>query len=67
MKDGVNDIKNHKWFEDFSWDEIEKESAKAPYIPTIKDPSDTSNFSEYPDSPEEPTAISPDEDPFKDW
>jgi superfamily I DNA/RNA helicase len=37
------------------------------YIPEIKDEGDTSNFSEYPDSPEPSPSVSKDEDPFKDW
>lgn len=68
MKDGVKDIKDHKWFTtDFDWGAIEKETATPPYIPTVKDPGDTANFSEYPDSPEEPSAVASEDDPFKDW
>jgi len=68
MKDGVKDIKEHKWFEDdFCWDDIDKETATPPYIPTVKEDGDTENFSAYPDSPEEPESIAAEDDPFKEW
>ena len=39
----------------------------AEYIPEIRDDGDTSNFSEYTDSPEPSPPVSKDDDPFKDW
>ena len=38
-----------------------------PYIPTIKNEVDTSNFSNYADSTHEVQNIKPDNDPFFDW
>lgn len=68
MKDGIKDIKEHKWFsEDFSWEAIEQKTATPVYIPTVKDKGDTENFSSYPDSPELPPFVSEEEDPFKSW
>ena len=68
MKDGAKDIKDHKWFsEDFSWDEIFAKTVKPTYVPVIKDPGDTNNFSSYPDSPDSPTSVSAAEDPFSEW
>jgi len=37
------------------------------YQPTVKGKGDTSNFTEYPDSPELAPAIKPDKDVFRDW
>lgn len=68
LKGGVSDIKNHKWFrEDWDWIALAEKEIPAEYIPDIKDDGDTSNFSEYPDSPEPSPAVDESEDPFKDW
>ena len=70
LKGGVNDIKNHRWFKGFDWLALSEEktsSIEPPYRPTVSDPGDTSNFSEYPDSPEEPPRVPPEEDPFIKW
>ena len=40
---------------------------EAPYVPKIKNNMDTSNFSQYPDSDSEITAIKADKDPFLSW
>jgi len=42
-------------------------TAKAPFVPVVKDEGDTENFSTYPDSPDVPEPLAKDEDPFKDW
>jgi protein kinase A len=67
MKNGVEDIKKHRWFNDFDFNKLLKMELPAPYVPPIADPGDTSNFSEYPDSENEPTPLKPSEDPFIDW
>lgn len=67
LKSGVGDIKGHRWFKGFDWVSLASESMDPPYKPQVADPGDTSNFSEYPDSPEEPPKVSPDEDPFIKW
>lgn len=64
----MSDIKNHKWFrDDWDWIALAEKEIPAEYIPDIKDEGDTSNFSEYPDSPEPSPAVDESENPFKDW
>lgn len=46
----MNDIKKHRWFNSFSWDDLIKQKIKPAYIPTVKSLGDVSNFDEYPDS-----------------
>lgn len=47
LKNGVNDIKNHKWFATTDWIAIYRKEVEAPFIPKCKGPGDTSNFDEY--------------------
>jgi hypothetical protein len=35
-KGGINDIKNHVFFKDVNWKNIENFSVKAPYMPDVK-------------------------------
>ena len=67
LKNGVIDIKEHRWFNNFDWKKLVEKSLNAPYIPKIKSEGDTSNFSQYPDSPELPKMLKPNEDPFLNW
>lgn len=66
---GVNDIKKHRWFNNFSWDDLMKKKIKAPYVPVVKSLGDVSNFEEYPDSGNASVAveIKPNIDPFLTW
>lgn len=43
----LKNIKAHKWFNPIKWNDIEKQSVKAPLKPIVKDSGDTSNFSFY--------------------
>ncbi|XP_022245474.1 cAMP-dependent protein kinase catalytic subunit alpha isoform X3 [Limulus polyphemus] len=47
LKNGVNDIKNHKWFATLDWIAIYQKKVEAPFLPKCKGPGDTSNFDEY--------------------
>ena len=44
QKDGVMDIRKHKWFTGFHWSGLQARTLKAPIQPKIKDPTDHSNF-----------------------
>ncbi|CAD8083000.1 unnamed protein product [Paramecium sonneborni] len=67
LKNGVDDIKQHKWYETLNWKDIINKKIKAQYIPVIQSDYDTSNFATYPDSTELPDAVKPQDDPFKEW
>jgi serine/threonine protein kinase len=67
LKKGVDDIKEHKWFKDFTWDKLVAKEFKPPFVPAVKDATDTSNFEDYPESDDQPAEVAPSADPFTNW
>ncbi|XP_062508933.1 cAMP-dependent protein kinase catalytic subunit beta-like [Corticium candelabrum] len=51
LKNGVNDIKYHKWFATTNWISIYQKKVDAPFIPKCKGPGDSSNFDDYDEEP----------------
>ncbi|CAK9290912.1 unnamed protein product [Gordionus sp. m RMFG-2023] len=51
MKNGVTDIKIHKWFATTDWIAIYQKKIEAPFIPKNKGPGDASNFDDYDEEP----------------
>ncbi|GFR01228.1 cAMP-dependent protein kinase catalytic subunit alpha, partial [Trichonephila clavata] len=47
LKNGVADIKNHKWFQTTDWIATFQRKVEAPFVPPHKGPGDASNFDEY--------------------
>jgi serine/threonine protein kinase len=61
LKNGAEDIKQHKWFKDIDWTMLEKLEYQAPIQPNVTSDNDVSNFDRYPDSMEMPPIPSPQE------
>lgn len=57
QKNGIKDIKKHKWFQGFDWEGLQQEKLTPPIKPVVKSPSDYSNFDSFPRA----TEIPPDE------
>ncbi|XP_049772023.1 cAMP-dependent protein kinase catalytic subunit 1-like [Schistocerca cancellata] len=51
LKNGVDDIKNHRWFNSINWLEILNREIKPPYVPSLKSSGDSSNFDQYREEP----------------
>ncbi|CAK4080276.1 unnamed protein product [Aphanomyces euteiches] len=65
LKNGVEDVKKHKFFSGCDWDAMLARKGTAPIIPKVVTPNDTSNFDPYPDSNEEaPVPVYNGKDPF---
>uniref|UniRef100_A0A5F4VUD1 cAMP-dependent protein kinase n=1 Tax=Callithrix jacchus TaxID=9483 RepID=A0A5F4VUD1_CALJA len=47
LRNGVGDIKNHKWFATTNWIAIYEKQVEAPFIPKFAGPGDASNFDNY--------------------
>uniref|UniRef100_A0A915B040 cAMP-dependent protein kinase catalytic subunit n=1 Tax=Parascaris univalens TaxID=6257 RepID=A0A915B040_PARUN len=51
LKNGVADIKNHKWFGSTDWIAIYQRKIEAPFLPKCRGPGDASNFDDYEEEP----------------
>eukprot|EP00794_Sanderia_malayensis_P012638 gene12638-13936_t len=54
LKDGIQDIQKHKWFQGFHWYGLTSKTLKPPILPKVKSPTDHSNFDNFPASKENP-------------
>jgi serine/threonine protein kinase len=52
-KGGTSAVMKHKWFNGFDWDGLITRSVRAPYVPDISGPDDTSHFESF-DEDEQP-------------
>lgn len=50
LKDGAQDIKDHKWFASIDWGKCFARGLKPPFVPPQHGPNDTRNFEKYADS-----------------
>ncbi|XP_033750049.1 cGMP-dependent protein kinase 1-like isoform X1 [Pecten maximus] len=53
-KNGIMEIKKHKWFQGFDWDGLNNRKILPSIIPKVRSPTDSSNFDSYPKSMEVP-------------
>jgi len=69
LKNGVEDIKSHKWFEGLDWKAMTELRIEPPFVPVTSKEDDTSNFQRYDEEPIEnlPEIKDPYEDIFKNW
>jgi hypothetical protein len=66
LKNGVDDIKNHRFFEGFSWQNLLIKKLDVPYVPKI-DPVSEKESSFAKDRTAQAEKVSRDEDPFINW
>ncbi|XP_076375179.1 uncharacterized protein LOC117218023 isoform X2 [Megalopta genalis] len=61
QRNGIQDIRDHKWFHNFNWQALQKLTLPAPIVPTVRSQIDTRNFERYPPD----HSVPPDE--FSGW
>lgn len=54
LRNGAEDVKQHKWFAGFDWDGLFHHRLPAPIIPHVESEDDVKNFDEYDDDPNDP-------------
>lgn len=47
LKNGVNDVKQHRYLNTINFNNLLTKKISPPYKPKVKSPGDTSNFSDY--------------------
>lgn len=67
LKNGVNDIKHHRYMNTINFNNLLAKKISPPYRPKVKSPGDTSNFTTYDETNSEVQEIKPSDDPFKEW
>ena len=69
LKDGVQDIKRHKWFHGVNWELLLNRGIPAPFVPKLTHAGDTSNFDTYPEDhePYGATGVDKYDGKFKDF
>eukprot|EP00920_Eleutheroschizon_duboscqi_P012278 GHVT01029365.1.p1 GENE.GHVT01029365.1~~GHVT01029365.1.p1 ORF type:complete len:246 (+),score=38.71 GHVT01029365.1:1110-1847(+) len=67
LKNGVDDIRFHPWFQTLDWNHLLQKKIQPPFRPACKSPEDSSNFEHYPESREVPPAVVGASDPFVGW
>lgn len=59
---GSQDVKNHPWFAEVTWDRLSRKDIDAPYTPPVKaGAGDASQFDRYPEETERYGTAGPDE------
>lgn len=67
LKNGVKDIKNHRYLNGINLTQLLGKKISPPYRPVVKGPSDTNNFGHYEDSGPEGKELPANKDPFLQW
>lgn len=52
LKNGVDDLKKHAWFNTINWMALYQQTVEPPYIPKVAGPGDYSQFDKYEDIPQ---------------
>ena len=47
QRNGIQDIRNHKWFQGLDWNKLKNQKLKAPYVPKLNSNVDTKHFEKF--------------------
>ena len=51
LVNGVNDVKDDRWFTDTNWTALYFKQIKPEFVPAIKGPGDTAHYDQYEEQP----------------
>nr|CAD7463469.1 unnamed protein product [Timema tahoe] len=54
QRNGVQDIRDHRWFKKFDWESLKKKRLPTPLLPQVTSNTDTQNFDQYEEDKAEP-------------
>jgi protein kinase A len=49
LRNGIDDIKKHPWFNDINWAQVYRQETRPPFVPKVSGPGDYSQFDNYDD------------------
>ena len=64
LKNGVNDIKKHRFMNTINLNNLLAKKISPPYRPNVKGEDDVSNFGMFEDSMKQTPEVAPEKDPF---
>ena len=67
LKNGVEDIKDHRWFRSIVWLDILNRKVHAPFVPNVMYKGDASNFDSYDEEPLKRSSKNKFQDEFNDF
>lgn len=67
LKNGVEDIKNHKFFSKINWSMLYNREMAPPFVPEIRGMDNPHNFEKYPENTPDAVPIDAETDPFRDF
>lgn len=67
LKAQAQDVKDHRFFDHVDFGQVLARNVEAPYIPTVRSETDTSNFNASEEAKEEAPKVPRDRDPFASW
>ncbi|KAM7533798.1 hypothetical protein Aperf_G00000117396 [Anoplocephala perfoliata] len=53
-RQGIQEIRNQKYFQGFDWEGVRNRTLQSPFHPKVNGPADFSNFDQFPNTPESP-------------
>lgn len=53
LRGGIQDIKDHRWFQEIDYDALLNGRIIAPIIPEVRNEGDSQNFDTYPEAPQD--------------
>jgi protein kinase A len=51
LRNGVQDVKGHRWFTGADWSALYEKKVPAPFVPSCSGPGDPNNFDDYEEEP----------------